>query len=522
MVQGAAVQDACSELVEDTAMVFSGPGIRQAITNDLDLRNAKFIQYHATIGGTGTTPECSPPASWEQDVVLQYTTDGGITWHSLHTLDHTAYTSPRRDYIPLPLSARTPSTKIRWWQPLPSNPSAPRSQWAIDNVYIGGTEINPSEFQASFNETGFVSDAPWEFSPHGHIVDEVCTRTGSVLSWQEGSGTRSFVTNQLIIQRGYMLQFKIEVGCNQRFNACDPFPPVRLEFNTNPSSDRWELLLPLCVPDINGQDCQPNSFHGASIYSNDAHPTWTRVTIQLPEKVYSSTSRLRWIQEASDRLAPAWALDDIYVGEKCDNMCSGRGDCTYGECICDDGYIGKTCQPQRKLLITRMYDSFEGGIYSSHWSSVTGGGIGFGCGALLPYAHGKTLYFSDCGQRHAVTVEMDLSTASKIMFVLQIGCREQTDECNVMMGKGANYRGILLQYTTDKGAQWRTLARHDPEDFLNPKRVAYDIPAEARVPGVQFRWWQPVHDGAGYDQWAIDSVEIIPGQSRVIQGRWHR
>lgn len=80
---------------------------------------------------------------------------------------------------------------------------------------------------------------------------------------------------------------QIEIGCNKRFNACDPFPPVRLEFNTNPSSDRWKLLLPLCVPDINGQDCQPNSFHGASVYSNDAHPSWTRITIQLPEKVYS-------------------------------------------------------------------------------------------------------------------------------------------------------------------------------------------------------------------------------------------
>lgn len=61
----------------------------------------------------------------------------GITWKNLHTLDHTAYTSPRRDYIPLPLDARTPSTKMRWWQPLPSNPFIPRSQWAIDNVYIG-------------------------------------------------------------------------------------------------------------------------------------------------------------------------------------------------------------------------------------------------------------------------------------------------------------------------------------------------------------------------------------------------
>lgn len=61
--------------------------------------------------------------------------------------------------------------------------------------------------------------------------------------------------------------------------------------------------------------------------------------------------------------------------------------------------------------ISRMFDSFEGGVYTSHWDVVSGGGIGFGCKALLPYAHGKTLYFNGCDVREARTVEMDLTTA---------------------------------------------------------------------------------------------------------------
>lgn len=32
---------------------------------------------------------------------------------------------------------------------------------------------------------------------------------------------------------------------------------------------------------------------------------------------------------------------------------------------------------------------------------------------------------------------------------------------------------------------------------------------EARVRGVQLRWWQPRHEGAGHDQWALDHVEVI-------------
>ncbi len=33
--------------------------------------------------------------------------------------------------------------------------------------------------------------------------------------------------------------------------------------------------------------------------------------------------------------------------------------------------------------------------------------------------------------------------------------------------------------------------------------------SEARVRGVQLRWWQPRHEGAGHDQWALDHVEVI-------------
>ena len=61
-----------------------------------------------------------------------------------------------------------------------------------------------------------------------------------------------------------------------------------------------------------------------------------------------------------------------------------------------------------------------------------------------------------------------------------------------------------------QGADWHLIARHDPADYLKPKRLAYDIPSGARMKGVQFRWWQPVHGGEGHDQWAMDHVEIVP------------
>ena len=36
------------------------------------------------------------------------------------------------------------------------------------------------------------------------------------------------------------------------------------------------------------------------------------------------------------------------------------------------------------------------------------------------------------------------------MFVLQIGCQAQTPDCNVKTGNQSEYKGILLQYTTNR------------------------------------------------------------------------
>ena len=70
-----------------------------------------------------------------------------------------------------------------------------------------------------------------------------------------------------------------------------------------------------------------------------------------------------------------------------------------------------------------MIDTFEAGISASHWQIVSGGGLGLGCGSLLPLAHGKTLYFNGCGLRQAVTVEMDTTKArfvTKIILLFRI------------------------------------------------------------------------------------------------------
>ncbi|KAK3762808.1 hypothetical protein RRG08_040503 [Elysia crispata] len=554
----------CGTLVSDRALVMNGPGAKEVTTTSLDLRNARFIQYTANMWSKEALSNiCKEPSNDKsQRVFLQVSTDGGVSWSTLHTLSPERYSSPKRDYISLPVQARTDNSLVRWIQAASISPASPRVHWALDDVFVGGKEINPAEYLQHFNDMPGNEDASdsdigraladdsdaWEFSPYGVLgpAENPCGLSGvgegSAMVWMEtehgnsrvhgSSGLQQigkapiqmFTTNQMIVQAGYMLQFKLIIGCGQYQEVCSaPDSPIQLKYRREPGSDHWSDVQASCLPGSQGREglCNPHKHHHPSHYRQSEASVWSRFTIMLNDVTFSSTTQFRWIQDGSNGTI-TWALDDIYVGEKCPEMCRGRGDCVSGVCQCDPGYAGPTCSPPPGSLRSRLFDSFEGGIFPSHWAYVRGGGLGFGCGALLPFAHGKTLYFNGCGSREAVTAEMDTSRAIKIIFVIQIGCHAQTYSCNIELSEGPDYRGVLLQYSTNKGADWYFIAQHDTRDFLRPRRVAYDVPGPAKQLGTQFRWWQPTHGGLGFDQWAIDHVEIISARRRYNRRGWRR
>lgn len=53
---------------------------------------------------------------------------------------------------------------------------------------------------------------------------------------------------------------------------------------------------------------------------------------------FLSHTRFRWKQDASNNQGTMWALNHVYVGEKCPDMCNGRGLCNNGVCDCQSGY----------------------------------------------------------------------------------------------------------------------------------------------------------------------------------------
>ncbi|NXS29928.1 RELN protein, partial [Pomatostomus ruficeps] len=520
----------CGILAEDTTLYFGGATVRQAVTQDLDLRGAKFLQYWGRIGSENNMTTCHRPTCRKEGVLLDYSIDGGkyilllqlsyrISWTLLHEMDYQKYISVRHDYILLPEHALTNTTRLRWWQPFTlSNgivvPGPDRAQWALDNILIGGAEINPSQLVDTFDDEGTSHEENWSFYPNAVRTAGFCGNPSFHLYWpnKKKDKTHNILSSrELIIQPGYMMQFKIVVGCEA--NSCGDLHSVLLEYTKDARTDSWQLVQTHCLPSSsNSIGCSPFQFHEATIYNSVNSSMWRRITIQLPDHVSSSATQFRWIQKGEELEKQSWAIDHVYIGEACPKLCSGHGYCTTGAiCICDEGYQGDDCSVFSHDLPSYIKDNFESErVTEINWETIQGGVIGNGCGQLAPYAHGDSLYFNGCQIRQAVTKPLDLTRASKIMFVLQIGSISQTDSCNTNLSDPNTVdKAVLLQYSVNNGITWQVIAQHQPKDFIQAQRVSYNVPLEARMKGVLLRWWQPRHNGTGHDQWALDHVEVV-------------
>ncbi|KAF8766780.1 Reelin like protein [Argiope bruennichi] len=522
-VVGGQIALPCSVLVEDFAAVFSGAGPRILETVDLDLRDAKFIQFVAQIGGYGDNLACIGASSRNQNAYLQYSINGGVRWHLLHELDYSLYSQPHADHILIPEHARSPATRIRWWQPSGLIEGELLPALALDNIYIGGSEINAFELFDDFEGPGGADPTNWWFGPYSKVENSYCYHPSHALLWKKDSDIeeRGITTRELIVENGFMIQFKIAVGCGEYTDSCLTNHSIRLEYSKEPGSENWELVNRACFPTNSiHSECAPNEFHNPSIYSTNTHKKWTLVMLHLPEKTFSSTTQFRWIQDTptnipKPRNLPAWAIDDVYIGEACPSMCHGKGICVQGKCQCDLGFSGADCKPSRNLITARILpttflDSFENGLSADLWEVVKGGWISQECGSLAPHGGGKHLYMGECGRRAIVTKELDASLASKLMFVLRIGTEERFSQCHInLLHPSASDKSVILQYSINDGISWEFIALHSAMDFKKPRRLVYEIPEPAKVYGVRFRWWQPFHEGRGYDQWALDNVEIV-------------
>uniref|UniRef100_A0A8C5WPT0 Reelin n=1 Tax=Laticauda laticaudata TaxID=8630 RepID=A0A8C5WPT0_LATLA len=217
-----------------------------------------FVQFFMRLGCGKAVPD---PRS--QPVLLQYSLNGGLQWNLLQEFLFSNLSNIGR-YIALeiPLKARSPSTRLRWWQPSENghfySPWVIDQQtWAIDNVYIGDGCIDIALNYFSFFSKG-------------------CSRL--------------LVTVDLNLTKAEFIQFYFMYGClispNNRNQG------VLLEYSVN-GGITWTLLMEIFYDHF--------------------------VNILLPPDAKRVGTRFRWWQPKHEGLDQSdWAIDNVLISGSAD------------------------------------------------------------------------------------------------------------------------------------------------------------------------------------------------------------
>lgn len=150
LVSGGIASNTCGSL-SGNALYFDGAGTRSATTNGLDLSAGGTIKFAIKIAD-GVAP-CDN-ADFGEDVVLEYSINGGAAWVNIATYYESMYSNFTVISIPIPPAARTVNTLLRWRQIAHSG--AGQDNWALDNIVIG--VVNSSGLVISWTPTTGLSN----------------------------------------------------------------------------------------------------------------------------------------------------------------------------------------------------------------------------------------------------------------------------------------------------------------------------------------------------------------------------
>ncbi|XP_033103402.1 reelin-like [Anneissia japonica] len=474
-------------------------GVRQLVSHDIDTIAVDFVQFTIKLGGS--TSGCYGADSREEAVLLQYSNNGGIQWDLLLEIHYEEYKTAKFVHQSLPLRAKTASTRFRWWQPFHSG--VDQDQWALDDVFIG----NDQGFQTNQN------DQPMMSISNGDMEMDYCIKKGPALVFRGTEGDRSAVTTAIDVTTGFIIQFRIVVGCMSKFAF---IAPVYLQYSHD-NGMTWELVEPACGPSGQGDalcgKVAKKVAQEGSIYHMGQYSLWHLVVIELPEYVVGKKTQFRWHQDI-DRNAPVFALGDVYIGTPCPQNCNGHGVCTESGCVCDLAFSGPSCKPHTNTL-PGLNDQFEWNTpQQTWWDKTVGTEINQDCGQVKM---GNSLYFGMHGPREAVTIGVNTTTIKILQFYIRIGNSEKGYKCKEPTNLDES---VIVQYTNDNGIHWNTLRELNPFMLKDaPQQITIELPPSAKTEDTKFRWWQPTSSLVGQPypraQWALDNVLIGANDTKV-------
>lgn len=198
------------------------------------------------------------------------------------------------------------------------------------------------------------------------------------------------------------------------------------------------------------------------------------------------------------------AVDSVLVTVQTSNIFALRTT-TADDSICAGGITPLHAEVERVLYS----DAFEGSA-GTWWGSISGGSPDAACGSVT----GQALYFNGGGTRSATSPPVDFSNGGMVHFALKIGAGAAPCD-DAEPGED-----VVLEYSTD-GSTWNLLATFAEHAYPAFTQVDAAIPPLGPSgASTRLRWRQPLHSGAGQDNWSLDNLLITRYEDPTGQLSW--
>lgn len=161
------------------ALVFDGSGARGVVSGPLDLQGSARVRFSIIIGNGGNGCDDAEPG---EDVLCEYSADGGANWGLVTTLVQTGYANWTFVEAQLPPAALVPGALLRWRQV--GAFVAAQDVWALDNVVVVAEDNSGVSY--AWSPANLLNDAT--------IADPIASPSGTTtftLVVQDGLGTCS-------------------------------------------------------------------------------------------------------------------------------------------------------------------------------------------------------------------------------------------------------------------------------------------------------------------------------------------
>lgn len=266
-----------------------GGTLAQAQTIDVDVSYGGTVSFYLRIPTSGGA-SCDPPENGE-DVVLQYSNNGGGGWTTIATYDESNFNTATQITETIPSSAWTDTTRFRWLIP---NGTNGQDEFAIDDVTIVANDTPPLEelMNDDFDPT---LDATHWTSTNNMLEGTNCgtLSSGNALVSQ-GGNTAQAITKNFDLLYGGTVNFVLRIPADSGATCRQP--------------DAGEdLLLQYSIND-------GGSWTTFATYNESSYATPTTISTAIPAGAYSSTVRFRWYIPNADAGTDIWAIDNVTVG----------------------------------------------------------------------------------------------------------------------------------------------------------------------------------------------------------------